>query len=155
MTAGNDPHRLRWMTGPALALAAAMAGMVPAATAAQDAALLQALQGVWCNSNDGGRTCWAYDEFFADGSFEACGRTDDDPRPFRGGGPVSVSGRRMCYTVAFASDNFWLRPGGRYCTDILSIDARTHRYRDIDTQQEFTLHRVAHGARRCPADNTP
>ena len=143
------------MTGPALALAAALAGVVPAATAAQDAALLQALQGVWCNSNDGGRTCWAYDEFFADGSFAACGRTDDDPRPFRGGGPVSVSGRRMCYPVAFASDNFWLRPGGRYCTDILSIDARTHRYRDIDTQQEFTLHRVAHGATRCPADNTP
>ena len=143
------------MTGPALALAAALAGVVPAATAAQDAALLQALQGVWCNSNDGGRTCWAYDEFFADGSFAACGRTDDDPRPFRGGGPASVSGRRMRNTVAFASDNFWLRPGGRYCTDILSIDARTHRYRDIDTQQEFTLHRVAHGATRCPADNTP
>lgn len=143
------------MTGAALALAGAVAGMVPAATAAEDAALLQALQGAWCNSHDGGKTCWAYDTFFDDGRFEACGRTDDDPRPFRGGGPVSVSGRRMCYTVTFASDNFWLRPGGRYCTDILSIDARMHRYRDIDTQQEFTLHRVAPGAIRCPANPAP
>ena len=88
-------------------------------------------------------------------SFILLGPTSPVPPPAYGGGPVSVSGRRMCYTVAFASDNFWLRPGGRYCTDILSIDARTHRYRDIDTQQEFTLHRVAHGATRCPADNTP
>lgn len=115
----------------------------------EGAALHRALEGVWCNSNDGGRSCWAYDEFFADGSFEACGQTDDDPRPFRGGGPVSVSGRRMCYTVAFASGSFWLPPGSRYCTEILAIDSQMHRYRDIDTQQEFTLHRVARSARRC------
>jgi hypothetical protein len=58
----------------------------------------------------------------------------------------------MCYTVTFASPNFWLRPGGRYCTDILAIDERTHRYRDIDTQQEFTLYRVARDAKRCASE---
>lgn len=113
-------------------------------------ALHRALHGLWCNSNDGGRSCWAWDEFSADGRFRACGRTDDDPRPFRGAGRVEVKGQRMCYEVDAASENFWLRPGQRYCTDIVAIDAATHRYRDIDTGAEFTLYRRDNRAVRCP-----
>jgi hypothetical protein len=115
-----------------------------------DAALHQALLGVWCNSNDGGRTCWAYDEFFDDGRFEACGRTDDDPRPFRGQGRVTVIGQRMCYQVTLASANFWIQPGGRFCTDIVAIEGAAHRYRDIDTGAEFVLHRIPKSEKRCP-----
>jgi hypothetical protein len=118
--------------------------------ALQGRELQQALQGLWCNSNDGGRSCWAWDRFGADGRFEACGRTDDDPRPFRGGGRYAVEGRSMCYVVDSASANFWLRPGARYCTDIVAIDARTHRYRDLDSGAEFTLYRRPPAARRCP-----
>ena len=118
--------------------------------APQDEALHRALHGLWCNSNDGGRSCWAWDEFGDDGRFRACGRTDDDPRPFRGEGRVEVRGQRMCYVVDAASDNFWLRPGQRYCTDIVAIDAHTHRYRDIDTGAEFTLLRRDNPAVRCP-----
>lgn len=117
----------------------------------EGAALAQALEGVWCNSNDGGRSCWAYDEFFADGRFEACGRTEDDAAPFRGGGPVEVLGQRMCYDVRVANAAFWLPVGARYCTEILAIDAHSHRYRDLDTGQVFTLHRVPAAAKRCPA----
>ncbi len=109
-----------------------------------------ALTGLWCNSNDGGRSCWAWDRFDADGRFEACGRTDDDPRPFRGAGRYTLEGQRMCYVVERASDNFWLRPGARYCTDIVALDRRTHRYRDLDTGAEFTLYRRPLAARRCP-----
>jgi len=116
----------------------------------QGIALHRALEGVWCNSNDNGRTCWAYDTFLDDGTFEACGKTDDDIRPFRATGMVSVEGRRMCYVVAAATDNFWLRPRSRYCTDIIAIDERTHRYRDIDTGAEFTLHRRPAFEKRCP-----
>lgn len=133
-----------------LSVAALHAGAFAQQPPVTDAALHRALLGVWCNSNDGGRTCWAYDEFFEDGQFEACGRTDDDPRPFRGGGRVNVIGQRMCYEVSFASDNFWIGPGGRYCTDIVAIDDRTHRYRDIDTKAEFVLHRIPKSAKRCP-----
>lgn len=116
----------------------------------QDAALQRALQGTWCNSNDGGRSCWAWDEFDANGRFSACGRTDDDPRPFAGTGRVTVSGRRMCYVVETASGSFWLQPGQRYCTDIVAIDGSRHRYRDIDSGAEFTLYRRERGERRCP-----
>lgn len=132
----------------AVALLAACTSGPPHAP--RDAALHRALHGVWCNSADGGRSCWAWDEFGADGRFRACGRTDDDPRPFRGEGRVDVRGQRMCYEVDSASDNFWLRPGQRYCTDIVAIDAGTHRYRDIDTGAEFTLFRRDNAAARCP-----
>jgi hypothetical protein len=115
-----------------------------------DAALQRALHGSWCNSSDGGRSCWAWDEFDADGRFHACGRTDDDPRPFRGEGRFDVQGRRMCYVVETASENFWLKPGQRYCTDTVAIDRRTHRYRDIDSGAEFTLYRRDPHDRRCP-----
>lgn len=139
---------MRLVPGAAVLVLAGCAAVAPAPPRGE--ALHRALHGTWCNSNDGGRSCWAWDEFSADGRFSACGRTDDDPRPFRGAGRVEVSGRRMCYGVDTASENFWLRPGQRYCTDIVAIDARTHRYRDIDTGAEFTLFRRDNGERRCP-----
>ena len=109
------------------------------------------LVGVWCNSNDGGRSCWAYDEFRSDGRFEACGQTDDDPRQFHGEGRYTVDGSRMCYVVERSSPNFWLRPGSRYCTEILAVSPTAHRYRDLDTGAEFELTRAAPSAMRCGA----
>lgn len=126
---------------------------VPGAAQAQAVegdALRRALQGLWCNSDDGGRSCWAWDEFHADGRFEACGRHQDDTLPFHGSGRYTVQGRRMCYVVTSASGSFWLRPGQRYCTDIVSIDEHRHRYRDLDTGAEFTLLRRPQGQRDCP-----
>ena len=142
-------------------LAIVFAGLLVGCLARAESPVLQgpvlqrALEGVWCNSNDGGRTCWAYDEFSSDGRFAACGRTDDDRQAFRGAGSVTVQGQRMCYVVTSASGNFWIRPGGRYCTDIVAIDDRTHRYRDIDTGSEFTLYRRAIADKRCPSDEPP
>ena len=130
--------------------AAACVLSTAAAAPLEGSALQRALEGLWCNSPDGGRTCWAYDVFTADGHFEACGRQEDERQPFKGTGRVSVEGRRMCYVVLTASTNFWLRPGQRYCTDILDIDASMHRYRDIDTGQEFVLWRRSPGPKACP-----
>jgi hypothetical protein len=141
--------------GAATLCCSMLSGALGDASPPRGAALHRALQGVWCNSADGGRTCWAYDQFLADGTFEACGRTDDDPQPFRGAGEVSVDGRRMCYVVTAASANFWLKPGSRYCTDIVAIDERTHRYRDIDTGAEFTLFRRPTSAKECPFTGGP
>lgn len=107
------------------------------------------LVGVWCNSNDGGATCWAYDEFRADGTFVACGKTEDDALPFRGEGTYSISGKRMCYVVTRSSANFWLGPGSRYCTEILAISPTAHRYRDLDTGAVFELTRVGPSGQLC------
>jgi hypothetical protein len=49
-----------------------------------DEKLAQDLVGVWCNSIDGGKTCWAFDEFNSSGHFQACGKTDDELIGFAG-----------------------------------------------------------------------
>ena len=123
----------------------------PQSVPALDRELSSALLGVWCNSDDGGRTCWAFDEFDRSGHFQACGKHDDEALGFSGGGKFSVIGQRMCYVVDNATPNFWLGVGGIYCTDILSIGQERHRYRDIDSQQEFELIRVPLSRKLCPA----
>lgn len=134
----------------ALAIILAAAPSLAQVPAPRGEALHRALEGVWCNSSDGGRTCWALDEFDGAGLFRACGRTEDDHRPFHGSGRVRVTGQRMCYTVTAASDNFWLSPGQAYCTEIVAINDQTHRYRDIDTGKEYTLYRLTSALQRCP-----
>jgi hypothetical protein len=135
-----------------LLVAATSLGAGPEGRAAELAGpqLRAALLGSWCNSDDGGKTCWAYDEFLADGSFRACGRTPDDGQYFEGSGSFDVSGRRMCYRVHSATDTFWVRPGSRFCTDILAIDKHQHRYLDIESGRSFVLHRRAADRALCP-----
>lgn len=121
----------------------------------QGEALHRALHGLWCNPTEDGRGCWAWDEFLPDGRLRACGIAEGDARPFFGEGLVRVDGQRLCYQVTAASANFWLPVGGRYCTDILALDAAHHRYRDIDTGAEFSLLRRPPGDRRCPEGAPP
>lgn len=134
----------------ALALASAAAPTVAQAPMPEGAALQRALVGLWCNSNDGGASCWAWDMFTPDGRLHLCGRADGDARPFHGRGVVTVEGRRMCYRVESASENFWLPVGQTYCTEIVAIDDTTHRYRDLDGGGEFTLYRRTPAERDCP-----
>ncbi len=130
-----------------LLLAAVLAAVLAVAPAAQaapgltGAALQGALTGVWCNSADGGKSCWAHDQFFRNGRFRACGRNSDDGMYFEGSGRFQVEGIRMCYVVDSATDSFWVRPGSRFCTDIVDIDTRQHRYRDIESGESFLLFR--------------
>ena len=119
-------------------------------TPAFDEKLAQELVGVWCNSTDGGETCWAFDEFNAAGQFQACGKTEDETAGFAGAGRFTVTGQRMCYVLDTATPNFWLQAGNRYCTEILTIGPTRHRYRDIDTRQEFELQRVPATRKMCP-----
>ena len=121
-------------------LAACATNSVDAPRALQGEALQRALHGAWCNPAPGGG-CWAHDLFDAGGRFASCGQAEGDRRPFRGAGTFRIDGQRMCYVVAQASDNFWLPAGARYCTEILSIGAQEHRYRDLDSGAVFTLKR--------------
>lgn len=118
----------------------------------RDAALLQALQGAWCNSDDGGASCWAWDQFFADGTLRACGRQPDEREPFSGRGAVTVEGDRMCYRVTRATANFWVRPGSVYCTRIVAIGASSHVYEDLDGGRRHTLLRVPASRVDCAPD---
>lgn len=134
--------------GPLLALLSACALPPPLP---EGPALQAALQGLWCNSEDGGRSCWAHDRFTPDGRLRMCGRAPDSRQAFDGLGEVEVAGRRMCYLVLRAEGAFWLPPGARYCTEIVELGPRHHRYRDLDGGGVFTLHRLPDSAPDCPA----
>jgi hypothetical protein len=134
----------------ALLLLGACSSTPEALLALKDAALQQALLGTWCNSTDGGRSCWAYDQFAPDGSLRACGRHDDEALPFDGSGVVSVNGDRMCYEVTRATANFWARAGSRYCTRIIGISRSTHVYEDLESGARFTLYRRSGIGAPCP-----
>lgn len=149
------------MTRPALRITAALCiaacGLAACATLPDpaqrltDQALARALLGAWCNSSDGGRSCWAFDVFSEDGTLRACGQFPDETRAFDGMGRVSIAGDLMCYHVLQASENFWVRPGSSYCTRILGISGTAHTYQDLETGAPFTLTRVPIEAVTCPA----
>ena len=113
--------------------------------------LAAALVGVWCNSHDGGKTCWALDEFTEHGTLRMCGLQEEDGLPFEASATVTFTGQRMCYQVVKATSNFWLRPGQRYCTEIVEVHVLSHVYRDLDTGKEFRLLRQPASNARCPS----
>jgi hypothetical protein len=115
----------------------------------RDLELSLALAGAWCNSDDGGRTCWAYDIFGPDGTLRACGQFPDEALPFDGTGVVSVTGNVMCYRVTAATPNFWVKPGTTYCTRILAVSRKAHTYQDMESGRTHMLTRVASEVANC------
>jgi len=116
----------------------------------RDQALATALLGAWCNSEDGGKTCWAYDHFTPDGMLRACGRFPDERQVFDGTGVVAVTGDVMCYRVTRATANFWVKPGSTYCTRIVGISGSAHAYQDMESGATFRLLRVPVASITCP-----
>ena len=140
-----------WAVAPGVwAAGSASASTAPLRPLA-DAALQQALQGLWCNREPGAVACWAHDLFSPDGQFASCGQAEGDARPFSGRGRYTVEGQHMCYRVEAASANFWLPVGARYCTRIVTIGPQQHRYQDLDSGAEFTLWREAGPPPHCLA----
>ncbi|MEY2685936.1 MAG: hypothetical protein RL375_134 [Pseudomonadota bacterium] len=142
------------MKRPRVILAGLLATLLVGCTAPPvvPASLAEALLGVWCNSDDGGRTCWAWDEFTDRGTLEMCGQAHGDARPFRARATVEWAGARLCYRVVEATDTFWLRAGERYCTEIVEVHPDHHVYRDLDTGQHVHLLRRTARDRHCTAD---
>lgn len=108
--------------------------------------------GAWCNSEDNGKTCSAYDDFREDGTIAACGQFSDDRRPFSAQGTYEVKGRFTCFVVTEASETFGLKPGYKFCTESLKIDAKEHTYRDVETGEITTQYRVPKTAMKCPTE---
>lgn len=138
----------RWLAA-ALALPL-IAGAQPAADAPSGAALEAALRGVWCSSNDGGATCWAYDEFHTGGVITACGQFPRATQPFTASARYTIEGRRACYEITGASESFGMSPGDRFCTEVVEVNERLQRYRAADGDEIFTQYRRPAGSRRCP-----
>jgi hypothetical protein len=118
-----------------------------------DAALKQALVGVWCNSDDGGKTCWGYDEFRSDGTVKSCALPPGSIRAWTGAARFEVKGTYSCMVVTESSDDT-MRPGDRLCAEVLEINAVSQRYRFTDSKEEFLLYRRKSSDMKCPGVGT-
>lgn len=114
-----------------------------------DAALKNALVGVWCNSDDGGKTCWGFDEFREDGTVSSCSLPPGATQAWRGSATYEVKGVYSCLIVTDSSDAT-MRPGERICAQVLEINSVLQRYKYTDASAEFTLYRRRPQEMRCP-----
>lgn len=137
----------RWLAAAACTLATG--GTAAPAAVPTDQALAQAILGAWCNSDDGGRSCWGYDEYLPGGAARSCALPPGSSRPWSGTATYEVKGPFVCLRVTDSTDDS-MRPGDRICIQVLEIDARHQRFRYVDSDAEFTLHRRAPADVRCP-----
>jgi len=115
-----------------------------------DAALAEALVGAWCVSDDGGKTCIAYDVYESPTSVLACGASPAGDA-FRLRARVTVDGHRTCFEITESSETRFSTVGHRFCSTVLALDGRQHRYRFDGGDKVDTTYRVAADSVRCPA----
>jgi len=116
----------------------------------EDAALSVALRGVWCASDDNGKTCWGYDHFVDEGLIEACGAFPEDGKTFLLKGRYELRGRESCLTITESNTPNSFPVGGKFCARVLRIDKRQHTFRNLETGTEHTSYRVPETSKRCP-----
>jgi hypothetical protein len=120
------------------------------ATVPEDQSLRAALIGIWCSSQDEGKSCYAWDEFKVDGTIVSCGTWPRSKRPWAATGAFKVVGRTVYLTVTSRSKFYALPVGDRFTTEVLAVDARSQTYLDNVSQEKRTLYRVTSTARSCP-----
>ncbi len=113
--------------------------------------LKQELKGVWCASDDGGKTCWGFDHFVDDRVIEACGRFPETGQAFHAKGEYEVRGRTICIVVTESDDPKAFPLGSRFCAEVLHISRVQQRHRFTDTGVEDTTYRRPLSAMQCPS----
>ena len=110
--------------------------------------------GVWCYSEDGGKSCAGFDEYHADGRLTSCGKLSSDSRPFTASGKYEVKGRAVCAVLSEASENYAVRPGFRVCVEMLDVTRDRQRYRMTvgDKSAVQTLYRRPKSHKKCPME---
>ncbi len=108
-----------------------------------------ALEGAWCNSEDGGSTCWGFDEFHK-GVGHACARVPGTNFIFSAKSTYVVEGSRVCHRVREISSGAPFVIGERMCFDVLEIDGAHQTFRDVETGEVATILRIPQEQVRCP-----
>lgn len=94
----------------------------------KSAALDAALQGAWCYSDDGGKTCWSFD-IYTRGSSTSCGFLG---APSFAKWRYSVEGSIVCHVLTEAKEVSGLPNlviGDNICLDILEVNDKFLRFR--------------------------
>ena len=87
--------------------------------------------GVSCSSKDGGKTCFGYNENYADGTSDSCGRVPDGPE-FALKLTYEISGDHWCETVVKSSHPNFMPVGEKFCSIYLGRTPTGLSYRFTD-----------------------
>jgi len=117
----------------------------------RDQALVAALQGSWCVTEDGGKTCWAYDTF-SENTISGCGVIPETNERIRATARFTVNGTKTCYQVTSTDDPENFPVGHSFCTQVMAIDDRSQTYKHLDSGELHTTFRVPKSSVVCPGD---
>jgi hypothetical protein len=90
--------------------------------------------GVTCNSADGGKTCYGYNETYGDGTSDSCGRVPDGGPEFALKLTYTVSGNISCETVVKTSHPEVMPVGEKFCVVNLTRESDSYTYRFTDDE---------------------
>lgn len=146
-------HESKYSLAILTLLAACSNADVPTPIVPADSALIDALQGSWCVTDDDGKSCWAYDTFTSRETIEACGIFPETGKTFRIRATFKVSGTKMCHTVTESNAPESLPVGNKFCTQVLAVDDKIQRYKYLETGEVDTIYRVPKSNVKCPSDS--
>jgi hypothetical protein len=127
------------MHGTVLVLLLALAGEKAPVLSYDNSQML----GVWCSSRDGGRTCWAYGETYANGEIDSCGTVPGTDVSFAMLLQAENRGDTRCETVVKTSHPEILPVGERFCARLVSVEPDQYSYVFTDDEKVRTLYRRA------------
>lgn len=126
-----------------IAIHAACASPLP-----RDKDLEQLLDGAWCSSDDGGKTCWGIDDMAA-GTSTTCVQAEQ--KFFSAKSKYVVRGNVVCHEVTESSDTGVMAPGEKICLEVIGIDKQTQSYRYANAKEIHTIYRIDRAKAKCPA----
>jgi len=97
---------------------------------------------VWCVSEDGGKSCFAYDHIIDEVNAASCGILEGSINPFMMKATYSIHGNEICYEIRESSGRDALPVGDRFCAVILSTNKKQETYRFTDSDEVFTMYKT-------------
>ena len=93
------------------------------------------LVGIWGNSEDGGKTIWGYDQYFADGTFKSWGEIPMYSIKYEVEGSFEVKKElktKSCLTISKTSDANIMPIGENWCDEIIELNDKVFRFKSRD-----------------------
>ena len=117
-----------------------------------DKELARMIRGVWCVTEDGGKTCFAHDRIVDNKSAESCGVLPSESQPYRLKTSYAISGNEICYAVTESTNAVNMPVGDKFCVVVLAIDSKSQTYRFSNGPQLlFTMYKLPDSTPTCPS----
>lgn len=115
------------------------------------AELPRQLYGIWCERAADSDRCGSHTEIRPDGTVHTCASPiHGNDRPVRSISKVSISDRKMCFTITESDDPDGTPLGYDFCFEVQELNDTVARYILPKTGQTFRFDRLPPGSLACP-----